>query len=199
MINLSNLFSSQAVAQRCSVKKVFLEISQNSQESTCARLSFLVMLQAWGLGRATLLKKRFWHRCFPVNFAKFLRTPFFTEHLWWLLLFYITFLICLTTQGITVSISLFWSSKFIFYTFESYFIVNIECVWASFRIKVTFNNFISFKVGLSSSTNICDICLIESPLKMMKNAFCFILKALLVLKILSRLFGHVGKTAWLER
>ena len=25
----------------------------------------------------TLLKKRLWHRCFPVNFAKFLRTPFF--------------------------------------------------------------------------------------------------------------------------
>ena len=24
----------------------------------------------------TLLKKRLWHRCFPVNFAKFLRTPF---------------------------------------------------------------------------------------------------------------------------
>ena len=35
---------------------------------------------------ATLLKKEFWRRCFPVNFAKFLRTPFFTEHLWWLLL-----------------------------------------------------------------------------------------------------------------
>ena len=28
-----------------------------------------------------------WHRCFPVNFAKFLRTPFFTEHLRWQLLF----------------------------------------------------------------------------------------------------------------
>ena len=25
---------------------------------------------------ATLLKKRLWHRCFPVNFARFLRTPF---------------------------------------------------------------------------------------------------------------------------
>ena len=25
---------------------------------------------------ATLLKKSLWHRCFPVNFAKFLRTPF---------------------------------------------------------------------------------------------------------------------------
>ena len=24
---------------------------------------------------ATLFKKRLWHRCFPVNFAKFLRTP----------------------------------------------------------------------------------------------------------------------------
>ena len=27
-----------------------------------------------------------WRRCFPVNFAKFLRAPFLTEHLWWLLL-----------------------------------------------------------------------------------------------------------------
>ena len=38
----------------------------------------------------------------------------------------------------------------------------------------------------------------ESPLKMMKNAFYFILKALFVHKIfkfLSRLFGYVGKTA----
>ena len=35
---------------------------------------------------STLLKKRPWHRCFPVNFAKFPRTPFFTEHLRWLLL-----------------------------------------------------------------------------------------------------------------
>ena len=26
------------------------------------------------------IKKRFWHRCFPVNFVKFLRTPFFIEH-----------------------------------------------------------------------------------------------------------------------
>ena len=38
---------------------------------------------------ATLLKKRLCHRCFPVNFVKFLRTPFFTEHLWWLLLHWI--------------------------------------------------------------------------------------------------------------
>ena len=35
---------------------------------------------------ATLLKKRLWHRCFLVNFEKFLGTPFLTEHLRWLLL-----------------------------------------------------------------------------------------------------------------
>ena len=36
----------EAVVWRCSVKKVFLEISQNSQENTCARVSFLIKLQA---------------------------------------------------------------------------------------------------------------------------------------------------------
>ena len=42
-----------------------------------------------GLGPATLLKKRLWHRCFPVNFANFLnfQNTFFMEHLWWLLLY----------------------------------------------------------------------------------------------------------------
>ena len=29
---------------------------------------------------------RLWHKCFTVNFAKFLRTPFLKEHLRWLLL-----------------------------------------------------------------------------------------------------------------
>ena len=37
----------------------------------------------------TLLKKRFWHRCFPLNFVKFLRTRFFVEHLRWLLLIFL--------------------------------------------------------------------------------------------------------------
>ena len=32
---------------------------------------------------ATLLKKRPWHRCFPANFTKFVRTTFFIEHLRW--------------------------------------------------------------------------------------------------------------------
>ena len=39
----------EAVIQRCYVKKLFLEILQNSQENTCARVSFLIKSQAWGL------------------------------------------------------------------------------------------------------------------------------------------------------
>ena len=38
----ANCRNSEAVAKRCSVKKVFFEISQNSQENTCARVSFLI-------------------------------------------------------------------------------------------------------------------------------------------------------------
>ena len=34
----------------------------------------------------TLFKIRLWHWCFLLHFAKFLRTPFHTEQLWWLLL-----------------------------------------------------------------------------------------------------------------
>ena len=36
----------------------------------------------------TLSKKKLWYRCFPVNFAKFLRTPFLQNTSWRLLLLY---------------------------------------------------------------------------------------------------------------
>ena len=35
-----------------------------------------------------------WHRCFTVNFAEFLRAPFLTEHLWWLLLLCLILISC---------------------------------------------------------------------------------------------------------
>ena len=53
-----------------------------------------------------------------------------------------------------------------------------------------------------TNRNFVNDIMIEIPLKMMKNAFYFILKALFVHKIFkffSRRFGHVGKTGWLER
>ena len=73
-VNTLFYFISEAVVRRCSVKKMFLEISHNSQENTCARVSFLVKLQVWG-PLLYFIKKRVWRKCSPVNFAKFLRTP----------------------------------------------------------------------------------------------------------------------------
>ena len=54
-----------------------------------------------------------------------------------------------------------------------------------------------FKICLKN----CFFLFNENPLKMKKNSFYFILKALFILKIiklLSWLFGHVEKTAWVE-
>ena len=75
-------FTIEAIVQRCSVKRCsykFRKIHRKtpvpqSEENTSDRPR-----------PATLLKKRLWHKCFLVNFVKFLRTPFFIEHLSWLL------------------------------------------------------------------------------------------------------------------
>ena len=55
---------------KCSVKKVFRKISQNSSENICTRVTFLIEL-----------KKRLWHRCFLVIFCEISKSTFFTEHL----------------------------------------------------------------------------------------------------------------------
>ena len=39
----------EAVVWKCSIKKLFLKTSQNSKGNTCARVSFLIKLQASGL------------------------------------------------------------------------------------------------------------------------------------------------------
>ena len=70
----------EAVVRRCSSKQVFSEISQISLENTCAGV-FLIKLQA-----CNFIQKKLQQRCFPAKFAKLLRTPFFIEHLRWLLL-----------------------------------------------------------------------------------------------------------------
>ena len=45
-ISKNAFIHTEADVQRCSVKKVFLETSQNSQENACVRVSFLIKLQA---------------------------------------------------------------------------------------------------------------------------------------------------------
>ena len=64
---------SEAVIPRCSVKKLFLKISQNSQKKPAPEFLFN---KAAAHRLASLLKSKPWHRCFPVSFTKFLRTPF---------------------------------------------------------------------------------------------------------------------------
>ena len=60
--------------QRCSIKKgVLRNFAKFTGKHMCQSLFFNKVA---GLRPATLLKKRLWHRCFPVNFAIFLRTPF---------------------------------------------------------------------------------------------------------------------------
>ena len=59
---------------RCTVKKGVL---RNFAKSTENRLrQSLFFNKVTGLGPVTLLKKRLWHRCFPLNFTRFLRTRF---------------------------------------------------------------------------------------------------------------------------
>ena len=79
------------------------------------------------------------------------------------------------------------------------------CFWSMLNYLDIFNYLILYPLELKSDSHlpkkICFICFNESLLKMVKNAFYFVLKALFVLKIfkfLSWLFGHVEKTAWLE-
>ena len=54
------------IHQRCSMKKSGLRSFTKVTEKHLPQ----------SLGSATSLNKRRWHRCFTVNFAKFLRTPF---------------------------------------------------------------------------------------------------------------------------
>ena len=67
-------------------KKVFLKISKHSQGNTFVRVFSLIQL----LFNKTLLKRRLWHRCFPVNYVKLLKAPFLQNTSGRLLLFIIS-------------------------------------------------------------------------------------------------------------
>ena len=60
--------------RRCSVKKDVLKSTAKITENHLLQSFFFNKVA--GFRPATLLKKRLWHMCFPVNFMKFLRTPF---------------------------------------------------------------------------------------------------------------------------
>ena len=79
-------------------KGVLRNFTKSTRKHLC-QVSFLIKLQTWPV---TLLKKRLWHRCFPVNFVKFLRTSFLTEHLWCLLLMFAKRLLLMVVKGMKV-------------------------------------------------------------------------------------------------
>ena len=70
----------EAVTRRCSVEKVFLEISKN----TFSYRTPLVAIS--GITHNLMIISIFICKKFPRSFAKFLRKHFLTEHLRWLLL-----------------------------------------------------------------------------------------------------------------
>ena len=80
--------SIEAVVQRCSVEKVFLEILQNLQEITCVRVSILMMLQAWA---CNFIKKETLAQMFSCEFCEISKKTLFTEISGRLLLCFMTF------------------------------------------------------------------------------------------------------------
>ena len=65
---------------------MLLKISQISKKKPVLESRFNKVAD---LKVCNIIEKRLRHRCFPAKFAKFLRRPFFTGHLWQLLLFII--------------------------------------------------------------------------------------------------------------
>ena len=63
----------EVVGKRCSVKQVFLEISQNSQENTCVRVSFVIKLQA---SDCNFIKKEIPTQVFSCEFCKTSKNTF---------------------------------------------------------------------------------------------------------------------------
>ena len=81
---VSSNMESQIQSPRDVVQKgVLRDFVKFSWKHLCRSLFFNKVV---GLKPVTFLKKKLRHRCFHVNFAKILRTPFLSEHFWWLFL-----------------------------------------------------------------------------------------------------------------
>ena len=97
--------------------------------------------KAVGLQSCDFIKKRLRHRCFPVNIAKFLRTAFFIEHLWWLFLNFLQNLLKITVKKIITQ-----------WRFSQKFLRNHFLVSAATFLKIThFDVFHSFCFSLNIS------------------------------------------------
>ena len=75
--NLNLCHSQEAFVQRCSLKKVFLEVSQNSQENTCARSATLLKRDPEA---CNFIKKETLAQLFSCEFCEISKNTY-TEHI----------------------------------------------------------------------------------------------------------------------
>ena len=86
LVELWNIYSRSSRPEVFCKKSIVRNFTKFTEKHLRQKLFFNKVA---GLRPATLLKKSLWHRCFPVNFVKFLRTTFFIDNLQWLLLLFI--------------------------------------------------------------------------------------------------------------
>ena len=134
LIKITILSDCRSSHRRCSViKGVLRNFVKFTQKHLCRVSFWIIKLQAEA---CNLLKKRVWHTCFPVNFAKFLRKPFLQNTSGRLLLWLLKLFICschLVTDR--------WASYIYFIlsnTFFMFFYVRKHCD------KWQFENWVSF-------------------------------------------------------
>ena len=79
-----NFLSDQLSLSRSSHRRCFVRkgVLRNFVKLTGKQLCKSLYFNKVACRLVTLLKKRLRQRCFPVNFAKFLRTSFLIKHLW---------------------------------------------------------------------------------------------------------------------
>ena len=96
-------------------KEMFLKISQKLQEKTCVGVFFFNK-------HTTILKIRLRHRCFLVNFAKFIRKPFSQNIVEWLLL-----------NCLQETFMAYFKGLQCFFVKFPIFSSDINCIWAAFE------------------------------------------------------------------
>ena len=125
----------RSIHRRCSVRKGifrnFTEFRTPVPESL-----FFFMAQP-----ATLLKKRLWHRCFPVSFAKF-KNNVSTEHLWAIGSVFASF------NGIQYCLSYLYSFCFILFNFIYLFVLLLYVIYVFFIFIYIFIYFINLFIYL---------------------------------------------------
>ena len=100
-MGLTLLLCSEAATGGVLQEKVFLEIQQNSKENTCARVSFLIKLQA---SACNFVKEETLAQVFSCEFCKISENNFFKGHL------RATASLCSITKSSTVY---YWTRKIV--------------------------------------------------------------------------------------